>query len=518
MEINLSILNWLPLFIVLLPLFAGLILYVKGAEKPALISSLVLGSTGLSLLITVSFYSSVAAGLFPAIKLNILPPVGLSFQVDYLGFYTLLIFVTAGLVVSIYALRFMDISDEKRHRYFCFHMLVLSGCYGVALAADFFSFYLFFEFMSIMFFVLVAHNQGREAVRAAFKFLIMTIIAGVSLFLAVAIIYWETGTLEFASAGLGLNNSPLLLVSFIGFVIAFGIKAAMFPLHLWMPDAYSEGPLPAAALSSMIMLKTGVYGLIRVFGNIYGIEYLSKVDWGSYLVILAGFTILFGSIVALAQKDLIRRLAYSGVAQLGYIVLGIAMLNELALIGAAYHMLAHTFMKGTLFLCAGIMVKEAGSRKIVDMKAIGARIPVTMICFTIASLTAVGMPPFNIFVSKWHLGLGALEINNLVLILILLASSMLNAAYYLPIVTRAFMGAEKAEDSGTGKSSDHENVNSKGNKEPCLSGKGSLSLLTEAPLALLIPTIILALGCFLFNMFPSNIPLELIEKGVSLYF
>jgi len=516
METNNTIINWLPLVIVLLPFSAGLALYLAGTGRPKLTNTLVLVSTILPLAFAFSFYPRVKAGLFPSLTLDILPPVGLSFRVDYLGFYTLLLFAAAGLIVSIYSLRYLEPFESRRHRYFGFQLLVLSGCYGVAAAGDFFSFYLFFEFMSIMFFVLVAHYQTGSAIRAAYKFLIMTIIAGVTLFLAVAVIYWETGTLTFAETGLGLEQSTLVMVAFIGFAVAFGIKSALFPLHLWMPDAYSEAPLPAATISSMIMLKTGAYGLIRVFGNIYGIDYLAQFDWAYYLVLLGAFTIIFGSIVALAQEDLIRRLAYSGIAQVGYIILGIAMINQLAIIGAAYHILAHAFMKGTLFLCAGIMVKEAGSRQIANLKGIGQKLPVTMTCFTIATLTAVGMPPFNIFISKWHLGLGALELEAMILVMILLISSMLNAAYYFPIVTRAFLGTEQlnshSEFSGlTGNSSGHQTAGftSKQNKLP---------LFTEAPAMLLAPVIVLALGCLVFGLTPVNLPLELIERGIAIYF
>ncbi len=517
MEMTTIFTNWLPLATVLLPFLAGLALYLIGERKPGLINPLVLASTFLPFLFAASFYPPVSAGLFPSLALDILPPVGLSLRVDYLSFYALLLFATAGLIVSIYALHYLGRDEAKRHRFFAFQLLVLSGCYGVAAAGDFFTFYLFFEFMSIMFFVLVAHNQSGAAIRAAYKFLIMTIIAGVTLFLAVAVVYWETGTLTFARSGLGLENSNLVLIAFIGFIVAFGIKSALFPLHLWLPDAYSEAPLPAATISSMIMLKTGAYGLIRVYGNIYGIEHLSETDWSYYLLILAGFTILFGSIVALAQKDLIRRLAYSGIAQVGYIILGIALMNELALVGAAYHILAHAFMKGALFLCAGLMIRESGSRAIADLQGIGRKLPVTMICFGVATVTAVGMPPFNIFISKWHLGLGALAVESLVIVLILLASSMLNATYYLPIVTRAFLGAGPGSAPGN-MEAETGGTNPAGSTKTGNYHRSRLPLLSEAPASLLIPVIILALGCFVFGLTPVNLPLELIEKGIALYF
>jgi len=517
----------IPLLIIIVPLLSGIVIFLAGSKTGkafvsyAGIKETAVGDQSVSLpddqsapirnlmlmvgtlvpfALTLYLYSFINRGMVVVSKLDILPPLGLSFRVDTLGMYMSLVFTFFGFIIVLYSIGYMK-GDPLPRRFFGFLMLVYAGSLGVVLAGDLFSLFLFFEFMSIMYFVLVVHDGTTEAVDAGVKFLFMTIIAGISLFLAVVIVYRESGSLALDTPGLIHDVSTLSLLAFIGFVIAFGTKAAMFPLHFWMPDAYSLAPLPAATLSSAIMLKTGAYGLIRVFYNIFGVDFWQTVPWDNVLMVIAAFTILFGSVLAIAQDDLIRRLAYSGIAQLGYIILGITILTPSALVGAAYHITAHAFMKGCLLLCAGAFVLGTGNRSISKMKGIGYQFPVTMLAFAVASVTAVGIPPFNIFLTKWQLSLGALEINQPFLVLILLISSLLNAAYYLPIVYYAFWG--KRENA---------------NLEEAGSRKFEMGKLLEPSLFMLIPIIFLAVGCIIFMVSPRNLPLELVQSLTAALF
>jgi len=451
--------------------------------------------TVIPLALAVKLYGLVSQGYVVICNIDVLPPLGLNFRVDILSQYMTLLFTFFALIIIIYSIGYMK-GDPLPQRFFGFLMLVYAGSLGVVLAGDLFSLFLFFEFMSIMYFVLVVHKPNPVSVAAGLKFLFMTIFAGVSLFMAVVIIYWQTGSLSLDTTGFVTDISVFSLIAFIGFVIAFGTKAAMFPLHFWMPDAYTHAPLPAALFSSAIMLKVGVYGFIRVFYNVFGTEYLANVNWDNIIVVIACFTILFGSTIAIAQDDLIRRLAYSGIAQVGYILLGIALFNPYGLIGAVFHITAHAFMKGCLFLCAGVIIKVTGNRSIAKMKGVGYQLPVTMVAFTIAAITAVGMPPFNIFVTKWHLSLGALEINQPIIIIILLISSMLNAAYYLPIAYNAFLGLDEKS---------HHNEFKRSNfREP-----GAI---------MLVPIIILVIGCVVFGLPTQNWPLEIVKSVAALLY
>ncbi len=513
----------IPLLMIIIPLLCGLAIFFTGSPgsgnntikdvgqaqfKDTTSSAdsrsvprniLLMISTLIPFGMSIYLYSFISQGMVVVSKFDILPPLGLSFRVDILGQYMSLLFTFFGFMLVLYSIGYMK-GDPLPQRFFGFLLLVYGGSLGVILAGDLFTLFLFFEFMSIMYFVLVVHDATTEAVAAGVKFLFMTIIAGVALFLAVVIVYREAGSLALDTPGLITTYSNLGLLAFIGFFIAFGTKASLFPLHFWMPDAYSAAPLPAALLSSAIMLKTGAYGFIRVFYNVFGVEFLEIVNWDFILMLIAAFTILFGSTIAIAQDDIIKRLAYSGIAQIGYIVLGVALVTSNALVGGVFHIMAHAFMKGCMFVTMGAVIKATGNRSIRKMKGVGYQLPISMLAFTIAAVTAVGIPPFNIFLTKWHLSLGALDINQLWLIIILLISSLLNAAYYLPIAYHAFLGHEEGEHGDAahhGATGHHEKNEGKGWAEP-------------SP-AMLVPIIVLALGCLVFGLPIQNWPLEMVE-------
>ncbi len=320
----------------------------------------------------------------------------------------------------------------------------------------------------------------------------MTIIAGIAMFWGLVVTYNNTGSLSFGSGGLVDTASPLMLVAFICFLIAFGIKSALIPLHFWMPDAYASATSPAAALSSAVMLKTGVFGLIRVFHDIFGLSFIQEVGWNNILLVLSVISVLYGSICAFAQDDLNRRLAYSGIAQVGYMLLGISLLTSMAMIGTIYHVMAHAFMKGCMFLCAGVIYVNTGKTKISEMRGIGLQMPVTMLAFTISAVSAVGIPPFNVFVTKWHLGLGAYDAGMPLIIGILLLSSVLNAAYYFPISINAFLGCRELKNI-------------------------ERQRLVLQPLRM-VPLLILAVGAFAFTVMPLNWPLDLARAIAEMLF
>lgn len=511
----------IPVYIVVIPLLAGVAVFLSGVnfgkgfsheydgmleseeeavpppDRSQLRNIVMLVATLATFILSLSFYPAIKTGQVVISSVDILPPLGLSLRVDVLSFFMVLLFSFFGFVLTLYTIGYMK-GDAMPQRFFGFFMLVYGGSLGVVLGGDLFSFFLFFEFMSIMYFVLAVHKPTPEAVAAGMKFLFMTILAGVSLFLAVVIVFRETGSLALDGTGLFAGVTGYSLLAFIAFMLAFGTKAAMFPLHIWMPDAYTYAPMPAAVLSSAIMLKTGAYGLIRVFYNVFGVDFFQAVQWDNVVIGIALFTVVFGSAIAIAQDDIIRRLAYSGVAQLGYIILGIAILTPNSLAGATFHIMAHAFMKGCLFLCAGSIMLQTGNRSIKLMKGIGYQLPLTMLAFTVAAITAVGMPPFNIFVTKWHLSIGALEIGQPFIIIILLVSSMLNAAYYLPIAYHAFLGEE---EGGHGHHREFKR-----------------SAFREPGAAMLVPIVVLAVGCAIFGLFTVNWPLEIVREVIAMIY
>ncbi|OPL14952.1 MAG: hypothetical protein AVO34_00090 [Firmicutes bacterium ML8_F2] len=481
----------IPALIVLVPLLAAAGAMLADRYRQGWRNFIVIAGSAIPLLLIALIYPQVVEGHYIYLRLNILPPMGMVFRVDMLSLYVTMIFAFFGVIFTVYSVGYYHTREGGR-RFFYLLLAVIAGCLGVALSGNMFTFFMFFEFMSVLFVPMVAYKSTPEARAAGLKFFYMTIIAGVSLFWAVAITYWVTGDLSFGQGGLIETASPLLMVAFFCYLISFGIKASMIPLHFWMPDAYAAAPTPAAALSSSMMLKTGVLGLIRVFHDIYGLDFLQEVGWNNVLLVLAVTSMLYGSLCAIAQDDLNRRLAYSGIAQVGYILLGLSLLTSQAFVGSLYHIMAHAFMKGGMFLCAGVIFVNTGKQKISDMRGIGFQMPITMIAFTIAAVSSVGIPPFNLFVSKWHLGYGALQAGMPVLIIVLLLSSILNASYYFPISINAFLGCRELKNI-------------------------ERQRLLVHPLRM-IPVILLALGAVAFTLVPSNWPLNLARAIAGIYF
>ena len=486
-----TVISVLPAFVFLLPLlgFAGLVL--ADHLWPRWRNTIIISAVALPLALALVLYLQVSAGKIVYLFINLLPPAGLELRVDLLAVYILLLFSFFSVIVTLYALGYYRGKEEGRY-FFYFLLLAITGCLGVSISGNMFTFFLFFELMSLSFFPLVAYKSTPEAYSAGLKFFFLTIVSGVALFWAIAITYTVTGSLAFGTGGLVTEYKPILLVAFICYLICFGIKSAMIPLHFWMPDAYAAAPTPAAALSSAMMLKTGVLGLIRVFHDIFGLSFIREAGWNNILLVLAIISIVYGSVCAFAQNNLNRRLAYSGVAQVGYILLGLSLLTELAFVGSLYHIMAHAFMKGCMFLCAGVIFVNTGKTQISEMKGVGFQMPVTMLAFTIASVSSVGIPPFNLFVTKWHLGLGAFQAGMPALILLLLLSSILNASYYFPISINAFLGCRELKNIERHR-------------------------LRLQPLRM-VPLIILAIGAFIFTIMPYNWPLGLAKQIAHLYF
>ena len=481
----------IPLIIILVPLLGAVGAMLSDRYRPEYRNITVIAGSAIPLLLVVSMYPAISAGNIYYLYLNVLPPTGFELRVDILSIYMALLFAFFSLILSIYSLGYFKDKNEGRI-FFYFLMPAIAGALGVVLSGNMFTLFLCFEFMSLMFFPLVTYKATDEARAAGLKFFMMTIIAGIAMFWGLVVTYNATGSLSFGSGGLVDTATPLLLVAFICFLIAFGIKSALIPLHFWMPDAYAAATSPAAALSSAIMLKTGVFGLIRVFHDIFGLSFIQEVGWNNILLVLALISVVYGSICAFAQDDFNRRLAYSGIAQVGYMLIGISLLTSMAIIGTVYHVMAHAFMKGCMFLCAGVIYVNTGKTKISEMKGIGLQMPVTMLAFTISAVSAVGIPPFNIFVTKWHLGLGAYEAGMPLIIGVLLLSSVLNAAYYFPISINAFLGCRELKNI-------------------------ERQRIVLQPLRM-VPLLILAIGAFAFTIMPVNWPLNLARAVAEMLF
>ncbi|HED24802.1 MAG TPA: monovalent cation/H+ antiporter subunit D family protein, partial [Firmicutes bacterium] len=395
-------------------------------------------TSGLTFALTIVLYPAAIRGdVVQRTLFEILPRLEISVRFDILSFCLAAIASFIWFLCTIYSLDYMA-REHACSRYYPVLIITLGSCQGIFFAGDLFSLFVFFELMSLIAYILVIHEETEEAMRAGYKYLVMTIIGGLALFFGIIIVFELGGTVSLGAGVIIQETSLLALISFICFLIGFGMKAGMFPLHVWLPDAHPVAPSPASALLSGVMLKTGAYGLLRVIFHVYSVDLLRSGGWDTILGVLAVITILLGSAVALTQTDIKRRLAYSSISQLGYILLGMSILNDNAVTGAVFHIFSHAFMKSILFLAAGAVIWKTGIRKIADMHGIGRKMPVTMGCFSIAALAMIGIPPLNGFLSKWTLSLGALDEGMPFYVLVLLISSLLNALYYLPIIIPAF--------------------------------------------------------------------------------
>ena len=332
------------------------------------------------------------------------------------------------------------LKEHSQTRFFSFFALSLATTCGVAFSANLFTLYVFYELLSLSTYPLVTHNQIKPLVIQGRKYLTYLIGTSVGLVLpAMIYVYSVTGSLEFSSLGVMLGHDfgralPLLMIMFL---YGFG-KAGLMPLHSWLPGAM-VAPTPVSSLLRIIaVVKVGVFSIARVITGIFGINLVTVSGLIPIICYIAGFTVIVASLIALYQDNMKRRLAFSTVGQLAYIVMGIGLASELAVIGGMSHIVMHAFGKITLFFCAGAIYVATGEKYISKMVGIGYRMPLTMIAFLVGALSVIGLPPTGGFVSKWYMVLGSIDAGQIPIMVIYLISSLLNACYFLPIVYKAF--------------------------------------------------------------------------------
>lgn len=426
----------LPAMAVLIPfIFSGL-LFLSGRCRQKYRKTIALLGVLLPFALSLVMLVFLEKAPFTSGKSYLAFPLTFFFRADEFSIFMAVLFSFCYLLATIYSFAYLSESHGQR-RYFTLFLSTEGALLGVVLSATLTGLFLFFELMVVLCYLLVIHDENAKAILAGAKYLYMSLAAGLAIFYGLNVTYYLAGRTDFVSGGY-LYASPLAASALFAFLLGFAIKAGLFPVHLWLPEAHPAAPAPFSAMLSGCFIKTGVYGLIRVIHDVYGVAVFRALALDQLLLVLAALTIIFGSVRALQQDELKRRLAYSSVAQIGYCLLGIALLNERALFAAIFHIFAHALMKGALFLCAGAIVSQTGKKYVSELSGIGRQMPVVMGAFTLAAASIVGIPPFNAFVSKWHLGLASLEAAQPLLIAVLVISSLLNALYYFPIVINAF--------------------------------------------------------------------------------
>lgn len=430
-----------PLLAVLVSM-VGAVLIVLSNHRPNLRETWTLAAAAVKFGLIFSMLPAVVGGRSPAITLfDISPGVSLALRVDALGLSFALSASFLWVLTSVYSIGYMRSLDEGHQtRYFASFAVCLSSTIGIAFAANLLTFLLFYEVLTIATYPLVIHKGTAEAISAGRKYLIYLLTGGAALLLAVAWTQVLAGSLDFRPGGMlpasvdGLTLAILLCL----FTVGVGVKAGLMPMHSWLPAAMVAPTPVSALLHAVAVVKAGVFGMARVAGFVFGPELLQQIEVTHFLAALAGATILLASLLAMAQNNLKRRLAYSTVGHLSYIVLGILLVTPDSWRGGLFHIITHAAMKITLFFCAGAIYAKTHRENIDELDGIGKQMPVTLGAFTLAAVGLAGIPPLSGFLSKWFLAQGTLAAEEPMLLGILLLSGLLNAGYFFPIVVRAF--------------------------------------------------------------------------------
>ena len=433
--------NALPALAVAAPLIAA-VTALATARRPNLREGCTLAVGVLTCLLVAPLWSAVAAGARPALVLfELIPGVALGLRAEPLGMIFASIASFLWVVTSVYSIGYMRGHGEANQtRFYAWFAVAISGALGVAFAADLFTLFVFYEVLTLSTYPLVTHAGTPEARAGGRTYLGVLLVTSMGLLLpAVVATGVIAGTLEFRPGGILAGHAGPVAVGVLLTLYVFGIgKAAVMPVHRWLPAAMVAPTPVSALLHAVAVVKAGVFSILKISIYVFGPELLAGSGTARALAWAAGITVVLASLVAMRQDNLKRRLAYSTVSQLSYIVMGAMLAKPWALAGAGMHIAMHAFAKITLFFCAGAVMVANHHTEVSQMRGIGRRMPITMTAFLVASLSIIGLPPLGGMWSKWYLALGAVDANAWLLLAALLVSSLLNIAYLLPIPAAAF--------------------------------------------------------------------------------
>lgn len=407
------------------------------------------------------------------------------FRLDNLGRIFTVIVTIVWILAGFYSLEYMKHEKEEK-RYFGFYLMTYGVLLGLYFAGNIVTYYLFYELMTLLSMPLVLHSKTKEAILGGLKYLFYSLCGAYMVLMGLFFLGKYATTLHFTAGGvlsgeLTAGDEKVLLVVVFFMILGFGVKAGMFPMHAWLPTAHPVAPAPASAVLSGLIVKAGVLGIIRTVYFLFGESFIRGTWVQTVWLMLTLITIFMGSMLAYREKVMKKRLAYSTVSQVSYILFGLALLQPQAMTGALLHVVFHAFIKAGLFLSAGAIIYKTGKTNVDDMTGIGKEMPVTIWCYTIASLALIGIPPASGFISKWYLAQGALSSGTGIFTwlgpVVLLISALLTAGYLLPVTVKGFL---------PGADFDYENLQKK-----------------EPNLWMVIPLLVLAALSLLLGVFPN---------------
>ncbi len=380
--------------------------------------------------------------------IELAPGLALQFKVGPFGMIFALLSATLWICTSFYSIGYMrGLKEHAQTRYFFCFAICLSATMGIAFSANLLTFFIFYEILTVATYPLVMHEETEEAFRGSRKYLVYTLIAGVVILFAMIMIYHMTGTLDFIPGGFlaGHGSDAMMYFLFFLLIASFGVKAGIMPFHEWLP-ASMVAPTPVSGLlHAVAVVKAGVFGCLQIILYVFGPTLLNDLGLGLILAYVVSFTIIVSAMVAFTSDNFKQRIAFSTINNLAIIILGAALLTKDSITGGMLLLMNHGFMKITLFFVAGAVYVKTRKKNISELDGLGKQMPLTFLAFAIASFGLAGIPPASGFISKWFLCLGILESQHLFFLGILLASSMLDIAFFAPVVYNAFFKEAKSD-------------------------------------------------------------------------
>ncbi len=430
----------LPLLIIASSLIPALIIFALPERAVILRTTLNLGGAILKIILLGIMMLGVFNGVEYEFRAPLVPGLEFVLRADALALLFVNLSAVLWLVTTVYAIGYLE-DSPNRSRFFGYFSLCVTATVGLAMAGNLLTFLVFYEALTLATYPLVVHRGTEVARHAGRVYLAYTLFGGALVLIGSIWLYTLAGTLTFVDGGFvsALDVNPRMLQALFWLLIfGVGVKAAILPMHVWLPMAMVAPAPVSALLHAVAVVKAGAFGVIRIVYDVFGVEFTAVLGVATPLAILAAITIIYGSLRALFQDDLKRRLAFSTISQVSYIILGAAIAGPIATIGGMVHLIHQGFMKITLFFCAGNYAETLGVHKVSEMAGIGKRMPWTTAAFTASAFGMIGVPPTAGFISKWYLGLGGLETGQDWVVLVLAGSSVLNAAYFLPILRTAW--------------------------------------------------------------------------------
>lgn len=389
---------------------------------------------------------------------NLTDRLPILFKVDEVSVVFAVMTVIICLCAGVFSFEYMK-HEEREKRYYGFYLIVFGVLLALCFAGNLVTFYLFFEILTLTSMPLVLHSGTKEAIMAGLKYLFYSLCGAYMSLFGLYFIERYGNTLSFSAGGVissaaAEQHGGILLFVAAAMLIGFGVKAGMFPMHAWLTAAHPAAPAPASAILSAVIVKAGILGIFRVVYYIFGASFLRGTWVQTFWMVLTLLTVFMGSMLAYREPVLKKRLAYSTISQLSYILFGFAVMDGDSVTGGLLHVLCHGFIKAALFLCAGAVIYMTKKTRVEEMRGIGKEMPLLMWCYTIVSLGLIGIPPTGGFISKWYLATGALSSGILrfdwIGPAILLISALLTAGYLLPITIQGFFPGADYYESGRG--------------------------------------------------------------------